>query len=69
MKTSTIKNHAGQKMLIVNNIESVDVKALYLQARSMRIAFGVKIDGLIQQWGLFTVCEYLGIKDHSTLAN
>lgn len=69
MSTSIIKQFAGQKMLIVSNITKADVKALYTEAKSLKIPFAVKTDTGVQVWGLFTVCEYLGISDHSTFFN
>lgn len=69
MKTYTIKNYNGQKTLIVNDITNVDVKALYLMARSLSIPFAVKKEIGIQIWGLMTVADYLGIKDCTKLIN
>lgn len=69
MKTYTIKNYSGQRTLIVNDLNSVDVHSLYKKAVSENIAFAVKQDLGIQIWGLFTVASYLGINDCSKVLN
>lgn len=69
MKTHTIKQYAGRKMLIVNDLTKADVKELYKEARKLEIPFAVKVENGVQVWGLFTVCEHLGIADHSTFFN
>lgn len=67
MKTYTIKNYCGQKHLIVNDLANADVKALFKMAVDKSIPFAVKQQIGIQVWGLFTVADYLGVKDSSKL--
>ena len=67
MKPYTIKNFCSQKMLIVNDINAVDIKALYIQAEKAKIPFAIKTATGVQIWGLFVVAEYLGIADCSKL--
>lgn len=67
MKAFTIKNYSGEKMLIVNQLGDVDVKALFNTAKLLSIPFAVKTDTGVQVWGSFTVAEYLGIEDVTKL--
>jgi hypothetical protein len=67
MKTYSIKNFSGQKMLIVNDIKSVNVLDLFKLSISMNIPFAVKNEIGVQIWGAFIVSEYLGLKDSSKL--
>ena len=65
-KTYTIKKLNGEKVLIVNDLEKADVKSLFRKARELKFSFAVKKETGVQFWGLFTVCDYLGINDCST---
>lgn len=67
MKSYSIKNHSGQKTLIVNNLLSVNVRELYNTARKLNIPFAVKTETGVQVWGSFTIAEYLGINDVTKL--
>jgi len=69
MKTYTIKNYAGQKTLIVNDLKNSNIQDLFKVARKMKIPFAIKKEIGIQIWGAFTVAEYCGIADVSKLLN
>lgn len=59
-----IKNVNGYKSMVINNLDC-DLRAAYNQARELGLSFYVKADGRLQMWGLFSVCEHLGINDVS----
>jgi len=69
MKNYSIKNYAGQKTLIVNDLNAVDVKDLFKKSIEMRIPFAIKQEIGIKVWGLSTVADFLGIKDSSKVLN
>jgi len=69
MKTYSIKNYSGTKMLIVNNLELVNVQELYKLSVEKGIFFAVKQEIGVQIWGLALVAKYLGINDTSKVLN
>jgi len=69
MKTYTIKNYQGQKMLIVNDLSKVNVLELYRDSVKLSIPFAVKQEIGVQTWGLAVVAKYLGINDTSKVLN
>lgn len=65
MKAQTIKKVCGERMMVVNDIQSVDMEELFLQSVKMSISFATKEIVGYRIWGAPIMADYLGYKDVS----
>jgi hypothetical protein len=66
IKTIQFKKVYGENAVIVNDM-TMDLVPIYQQAKKEGKSFYVNNNGRLQAWGIFSVANYMGIKDVSTI--